>query len=90
MWAPGAPLRLTVNGIPMFLTTSNTSNGSTSADFIGGDFNFEYVGMFGGLDISVDPWTQNITAQKRIVLHRWIDASTIRGAAFVKSTTLLS
>lgn len=86
----GAPLRVDVNGIPFYLTTSNTSNGTTSADFIGGNFNFQYVGFFGGLDISIDPYSVKLNDQQRIVVHRHVDASAIRGAAFVKSTTLLS
>jgi len=86
----GAPLKIMINNVPFYLTTSNTSNGTTSADFIGGDFNFQYVGMFGGLDVIVDNISSNLTDQTRIVVHRHLDASTIRGAAFVKSTTLLS
>ena len=87
----GAPLRLDMGeGIPFFLTTSNTSDGTTSADFIGGDFNFQYVGFFGGLDISIDPYSVKLNDQQRIVVHRHVDASAIRGAGFVKSTTLLS
>jgi len=79
-----------INNVPFYLTTSNTSNGTTSCYFIGGYFNFQYVGMFGGLDVIVDNISSNLTDQTRIVVHRHLDASTIRGAAFVKSTTLLS
>ena len=86
----GAPLMLNLNGVRFYLTTSNTSNSTTSADFIGGNFNFEYVGFFGGLDISIDPYSVKLNDQQRIVVHRNVDATAIRGAAFVKSTTLLS
>lgn len=86
----GAPLKIMINNIPFYLTTSNTSNGTTSADFIGGDFNFQYVGFFGGLDMVVDNISSLLNDQTRIVVHRHLDASAIRGAAFVKSTTLLS
>ena len=86
----GAPLKIMIGSIPFYLTTSNTSNGATSADFIGGDFNFQYVGFFGGLDMIVDNISSNLSDQTRIVVHRHLDASTTRGAAFVKSTTLLS
>lgn len=86
----GAPLMLNLNGVRFFLTTSNTSNGTTSADFIGGDFNYQYLGFFGGLDISIDPYSVKLNDQQRIVVHRHVDSSAIRGAAFVKSTTLLS
>jgi len=86
----GAPLAVSLNGVPFYLTTSNTSDGSTSADFIGGDFNFQYLGFFGGIDMTVDPYSSLLNDQQRIVIHRHLDASTIRGGAFVKSTTLLS
>lgn len=85
-----APLKLKVNGVSFYLTTSNTSNGTTSADFIGGNFNHQFLGMFGGLDISVDPYSVKLNAQKRIIVHRWCDSALMRGGAFVKSVTLLS
>lgn len=91
MMSGGAPLRLDMGeGVPFYLTTSNTSNGTTSADFIGGDFNFCYVGFFGGLDISIDPYSVKLNDQQRVVVHRHVDASAIRGAGFVKATSLLS
>lgn len=86
----GSPLRAVINGVPFYFTTSNTSNGTTSADFIAGDFNYQYIGMFGGLDLMIDPYTASKSAQKTLVLHRWIDAKTARGAGFVKATSLLS
>lgn len=86
----GAPLRVDINGVPFYLTTSNTSNGTTSADFVGGNFNFQYLGFFGGLDMSLDPYSVKLNDQQRIVVHRHVDASLMRGAAMVKSTTLLS
>ena len=87
---PGAPLMVNMNGIPFHLTTSNTSDGTASADFIGGNFNFQYVGFFGGFDMSLDPYSVKLNDQIRIVIHRHLDTSTTRGGAFVKSTTLLS
>ena len=86
----GAPLKLDINGVPFYLGTSNTSNGTTSADFIGGNFNFQYLGFFGGLDMSIDPYSVKLNDQIRIVVHQNLDSSAIRGGAFVKSTTLLS
>jgi hypothetical protein len=86
----GAPLRIDVNGVPIYLTTSNTSNGTTSADFVGGNFNFQYLGFFGGLDMSIDPYSVKLNDQQRIVIHRHVDSTAIRGAAFVKATSLLA
>jgi hypothetical protein len=86
----GAPLRIDINGVPFYLTTSNTSNSTTSADFVGGNFNFQYLGFFGGLDMSIDPYSVKLNDQQRIVIHRHVDSTAIRAAAFVKSTTLLS
>jgi HK97 family phage major capsid protein len=86
----GSPLRAVINGVPFYFTTSNTSSTTVSADFIAGDFNYQYIGMFGGLDMMIDPYTASKSAQKTLVLHRWIDAKTARGAGFVKATSLLS
>ena len=86
----GAPLKIDINGVPFYLSTSNTSNGTTSADFVGGNFNFQYLGFFGGLDMSIDPYSVKLNDQQRIVVHRHVDATAIRGAAFVKATSKLS
>jgi HK97 family phage major capsid protein len=86
----GAPLFINLNGVRFYLTTSNTSSTTVSANFIGGDFNYQYLGFFGGLDMSIDPYSVKLNDQQRIVVHRHVDSSLMRAAAMVKSVTLLS
>lgn len=86
----GSPSVFNINGIPVYLTTSTTSSGTTSADMIGGDFSRTYLGFFGGVDMMVNPYIRAEYAQDQIVFHRWLDSATVQGEAFVKATSLLS
>lgn len=86
----GAPLNFRIHGIPVLLTTSTTSNGTTSADFAAGDWSRAFVGYFGGMDMVVDPWTSADKALDRLLFHRWMDFALVQGEALVKATTLLS
>ena len=86
----GAPLSFMIEGIKWILTTANTSNGTTSADFLGGDFSKFFVGHFGGISIDIDPWTVKLNDQVRIIVHKHVDTSLLMGEAMVKSTTLLA
>lgn len=86
----GAPITFMIEGIKWVLTTANTSNGTTSADFLGGDFSKFFVGHFGGISIDVDPWTVKLNDQVRIIVHKHVDTSLLMGEGMVKSTTLLS
>ena len=85
-----SPLLYIVDGVNFWLTVSNTSSGTTSADFIAGDFNKVFMAFFGGLDMVLDPWSVLANDQQRIVVHRRLDTSLLQGESFVKSTTLLS
>jgi hypothetical protein len=86
----GAPLSFMIEGIKWILTTANTSNGTVSADFLGGDFSKFFVGHFGGISIDIDPWTVKLNDQVRIIVHKHVDTSLLMGEAMVKSTTLLA
>lgn len=90
MSSTGSPAVYNVDGLKFVLTTACTSNGTTSADFVLGDFSKVYVGFFGGMDMVLDPWSVHLNDQKRIIVHRHLDTSLLQGGAFVKSTTLLS
>ena len=78
-----------VNGYQTFFTNGCTSSGSASADFYFGDFSKMYMGMFGGLDIMVDPYSVAINGQTRLVLNQYMDWGVPNGAGFVKATSLL-
>lgn len=91
---PGMTLRsyndYQINGYLAKFSTGATSNGTTSADFIYGDWSKVFFGRFGGLNILVDPFTVAGNNQIRLVVNSMVDWSLIQGAAFVKATTLLS
>jgi len=78
-----------VNGYPTFFTNGCTKDGSTSADFFFGDFSKLYMGMFGGLDIMVDPYSVAVNGQTRLVLNQYMDWGVSDGAGFVKATSLI-
>ena len=79
-----------VNGYQTFFTNGCTSSGSASADFYFGDFSKMYMGMFGGLDIMVDPYSVAINGQTRLVLNQYMDWGFANPSGFVKATSLLA
>jgi HK97 family phage major capsid protein len=79
-----------INGYPTFFTNGCTKTGSASADFYFGDFSKLYMGMFGGLDIMVDPYSVAVSGQTRLVLNQYMDWGVSDGAGFVKATSLVA
>ena len=77
-----------VNGYPTFYTTGCTSSGTASADFIFGDFSKLFIGMFGGLDITVDPYSRAGHGEVKLVINQYIDWGLSQPGAFVKATSL--
>ncbi len=77
-----------VNGYPTYYTNGCTSNGAASADFLFGDFSKLYIGMFGGLDITVDPYSKAINGEVRLIVNQYIDWGVSQAGAFVKATSL--
>jgi HK97 family phage major capsid protein len=77
-----------VNGYKSFFTNGCTKVADTSADFFFGDFSKLYIGMFGGLDILVDPYTVAANGQTKLVLNQFMDWGVSNGAGFVKATSL--
>lgn len=78
-----------VNGYPTFFTNGCTKTGSASADFYFGDFSKLYMGMFGGLDIMVDPYSVAAAGQTRLVLNQYMDWGVSDGAGFIKGVSLI-
>ena len=78
-----------VNGYPTFFTNGCTKDAGVSADFFFGDFSKLYMGMFGGLDIMVDPYTEAVNGQTKLVLNQYMDWGVSDGAGFVKATSLI-
>jgi HK97 family phage major capsid protein len=77
-----------VNGYQSFFTNGCTKVAGTSADFYFGDFSKLYIGMFGGLDIMVDPYSEAKNGQTQLVLNQYMDWGVSDGAGFVKNTSL--
>jgi len=78
-----------INGYPTYFTNGCTKTGADSADFYFGDFSKLYLGMFGGLDIMVDPYSVAVNGQTRLVLNQYMDWGVSDGAGFVKAVSLL-
>ena len=79
-----------VNGYPTYFTNGCTKSAGVSGDFFFGDFSKLYMGMFGGLDIMVDPYSVAVNGQTRLVLNQYMDWGVSDGAGFVKATSLLA
>ena len=79
-----------VNGYPTYYTVGCTSNAAVSADFLFGDFSKLFIGMFGGLDITIDPYTLAANAEVRLIVNQYIDWGVTQPGAFVKATSLLA
>ena len=79
-----------VNGYPTYFTNGCTKSAGVSADFFFGDFSKLYMGMFGGLDIMVDPYSVAVNGQTRLVLNQYMDWGVSDGAGFVKATSLVA
>jgi len=77
-----------VNGYPIYFTNGCDSNSGVDGDFFFGDFSRLYIGMFGGVDILVDPYTQAATGQNRLVVNNYMDFGAANGSAFVKAVSL--
>ena len=79
-----------INGYPAYFTNGCTKSAGVSGDFFFGDFSKLYMGMFGGLDIMVDPYSVAINGQTRLVLNQYMDWGVSDGAGFVKATSLVA
>lgn len=73
IWEPGN----TVNGYPVEIT-----NQITSGDVFFGNFRDLIIGMWGGLQITVDPYTFSTQGRIRIVQFQDVDFAVRRAASF--------
>ncbi len=74
IWEPGD----TVNGYKTAIT-----NQITAGDVFFGDFTQLVVGLWGGLEITIDPFTHSSKARLRIVAMQDVDMMVRRSASFV-------
>ena len=66
-----------LDGTPVY-STSNVA----AKQFIVGDFSNLAIGQFGGIDITVDPFSKASTGMVRLVVNAYFDATMIRPEAF--------
>ena len=63
----------------------NTSN-VTGKNYVYGDFSNLAIGSWGGVDLTVDPYTKAADGMIRIVVNMYVDAQVLRAAAFATGT----
>jgi HK97 family phage major capsid protein len=68
-----------VNGYPVLSTSAVAGKG-----VIYGNFNDLVIAQWGGIDLTVDPYTQAANGMVRIVINAYFDAKPRRAEAFVK------
>lgn len=63
----------------------NTSN-VVGKNYVYGDFSNLAIGAWGGVDLTVDPYTKAADGMIRIVVNMYVDAQVLRAAAFATGT----
>lgn len=63
----------------------NTSN-VAGKNYVYGDFSNLAIGAWGGVDLTVDPYTKAADGMIRIVVNMYVDAQVLRAAAFATGT----
>lgn len=63
----------------------NTSN-VAGKNYVYGDFSNLAIGSWGGVDLTVDPYTKAADGMIRIVVNMYVDAQVLRAAAFATGT----
>jgi len=69
-----------INGYPALSTSAVPSKG-----IIFGNFEDFVIGQWGGIDLTVDPYTQASNGKVRIVINAFFDAKPRRAGSFVKA-----
>lgn len=79
----GTPGQFTALGYPYYVTDLLPTNGlAAEGSMIMMDANMAAVlGMFGGIDINVNPYSLDINHQVRISVHKYADAAVLHAAA---------
>lgn len=68
-----------VNGYDVLWTSSVVDNG-----VVFGNFNDYVIGQWGGIDLTVDPYTQAANGKVRLVINAYFDAKPRRTESFAK------
>ena len=73
-----------VNGYPVLCTSAVAGKG-----IVYGNFADLVIGQWGGIDLTVDPYTQAANGKVRLVINAYFDAKPRRAEAFVKKVLSL-
>lgn len=77
-------LRMLMEGNEIDGISTLVTNGMTSKGLILGNFNDLVIGQWGGIDLTVDPYTQAANGKIRLVVNAYFDAKPQRADSFVK------
>ena len=77
-------LRMLMEGNEIDGISTLVTNGMTSKGLILGNFNDLVIGQWGGIDLTVDPYTQAANGKIRLVVNAYFDAKAQRADSFVK------
>ena len=77
-------LRMLMEGNEIDGISTLVTNGMTSKGLILGNFNYLVIGQWGGIDLTVDPYTQAANGKIRLVVNAYFDAKPQRADSFVK------
>ena len=77
-------IRMIMDGNEIDGISTLVTNGMTSKGLILGNFNDLVIGQWGGIDLTVDPYTQAANGKIRLVVNAYFDAKPQRADSFVK------
>lgn len=77
-------LRMLMEGNEIDGISTLVTNGMASKGLILGNFNDLVIGQWGGIDLTVDPYTQAANGKIRLVVNAYFDAKPQRADSFVK------
>ena len=77
-------LRMLMEGNEIDGISTLVTNGMTSKGLILGNFNDLVIGQWGGIDLTVDPYTQAANGKIRLVVNAYFDAKPKSADSFVK------
>ena len=70
-----------MNGYPVVVSPQLTAN-----NYVFGNFSDLLVGMFGGLDLTVDPYGQATTGTIRVIALQSVDVAVRHAVSFVAAS----
>ncbi len=75
-----------INNTPYFVTSALGADGTTTKDqILCGDFSKVHLGVFGGLDVLFDPYTQAGIGAGRMVATGLVDGVCAQGGSVMQS-----